>query len=336
MNIKSTKLPVLYKKNSFITVMVNNRPFTLISSDPLFEEAVLAYKNEDYSLLSDIVNRPKAIERYSDGNIRVFDGIITYKGKQVHNYVVTKIFELMDDGFNINPLVKFLDNLMTNPNIDVQTDLLQFLEVNEMAITEDGGFLAYKLTKSDGTPYYNDDGVTKYYVGAVLEMDRNTISTERHECYGPGYYFGNKGYWNGSFDDQNRYTGDGKMFIVKIMPEWVVSIPSSEATTKGRAYKMEVVGEYETVRELIHKESVVNVEYEDGIEDREFEDSEFFNQKIEEDIQINEYLNSLKSKNSMPVVTKSTKQSPRRDKNGRFAKKNSPVRDSKGRFVKKV
>ena len=318
----TTKLPVIYKKDSFITVILNNRPITIISSEPNFQDAVSAYRQSDWETLAEVVNRPKLIEKYSDGNIKVYDGVITFKGKQVHNYVVDKIFELLNDGFDINPIVKFLDSRMANPSPTIQEELFQFLEVNQMAITEDGGFLAYKLTKNDGTPYYQG-GSMVYKVGETMEMKREDVCNDRSECGGPGLYFGNKGYWNNSFDANNRYAGDGKMFIVKLMPEWVVSIPSAESQTKGRAYKMEVVAEYESVRETVNRNKVVGIEnYSDfdGIEDREFEDSEF----VEGD------LFTPKTPSIKPSV-----KTLRRAKNGRFVKKNAPVRDSKGRFQKK-
>lgn len=310
----TTKLPVIYKKDSFITVIVNNRPITIISSEPNFQDAVSAYRQNDWETLAEVVNRPKLIEKYSDGNIKVFDGVITYKNKEVHNYVVDKIFELLNDGFDINPIVKFLDSLMANPNPDVQKDLFQFLEVNQLAITEDGGFLAYKLTTNDGKPIYHDDGATVYSVGKTMEMDKQKVfgNKDRSDCGGQGYYFGNKNYWNNCFDDQNRYTGEGKMFIVKLMPEWVGSIPSSEAQTKGRAYKMIVLAEYESVRETVNRNRVVNVDV---------------NVWNEEDLQEEA---DFAAKNIKPSV-----KTLRRDKNGRFVKKTAPKRDSKGRFQKK-
>jgi len=328
------KVPVIYKKDTFITAMIDNRPFTCTSSEPIFTQIVQSYKDQDWELMVDLFNRPKLIEKYSDGNIKVFDGVVTYKNKEVHNYVVDRILDFMEDGLDISPLCKFLDSLMLNPNPDIQIDLFRFLEVNEMAITEDGGFLAYKLTKQDGSPYYNDDGCTKYFVGAKLEMDRNKISTQRTECYGPGYYFGNKGYWNNCFDDQNRYTGDGRMFIVKLMPEWVVSIPSGEAQTKGRAYKMEVVGEYESVRDIIYSNEVVKVDeveiFPDYDEDEDYESDEDVSAL---DQRVLELTKSLRPDNKVIKTEVSAVKSIRRDKNGRFMKKNAPVRDSKGRFV---
>ena len=62
----TTKLPVIYKKDSFITVIVNNKPITIISSEPNFQDAVSAYRQSDWETLSEVVNRPKLIEKYSN------------------------------------------------------------------------------------------------------------------------------------------------------------------------------------------------------------------------------------------------------------------------------
>lgn len=322
------KVNAIYKKNSFITVLLNNKPYTVLSSEPIFADVVSAWKSQDVELLESLVNKPKLIEKYSEGNIKVYDGVITYKNAPVKNYMVDKIFEFMADGLDFMPLVRFLDSLMANPSKEVQEDLYFFLEANQMAITEDGGFLAYKLVRENGSPYYQHSSNIVYRLGETYEMKREDVSQTRAECYGAGLYFGNKGYWNNNFDDQNRYTGDGKMFIVKLMPEWVVSIPSAEAQTKGRAYKMVVVAEYESVREVIHENKVVEIVDEDDNLDDEF----FFN-SIEQDNKVTEYL-----RKDNPVKFTIKPKPPtnlRRDKFGRFIKKTAPRRDNKGRFSSK-
>lgn len=306
------KVNAIYKKNSFITVLLNNKPYTVLSSEPIFADVVSAWKSQDVELLESLVNKPKLIEKYSEGNIKVYDGVITYKNAPVKNYMVDKIFEFMADGLDFMPLVRFLDSLMANPSKEVQDDLYFFLEANQMAITEDGGFLAYKLTTIDGRPIYHDNGKVVYKLGDTVEMNREDCSLSREECGGAGLYFGNKGYWGNEFDDQNRYTGKGKMFIVKLMPEWVVSIPSAEAQTKGRSYKMIVVAEYESVREVIHDNKVVEI-----AEDKDSEDR----------VQNSEVITfSIKPKAPTNL---------RRDKFGRFIKKTAPRRDNKGRFSSK-
>ncbi len=333
----------IYKKNTFITILLNNKPYTILSSEPIFNDVVSAWKSQDVELLNDLVNRPKLIEKYSEGNIKVFDGVITYKNTPVKNYMVDKIFEFMEDGLDFMPLVRFLDSLLANPSKEVQDDLYFFLEANQMAITEDGGFLAYKLVKDNGSPYYQSSSDMVYRLGETYEMKREDVSQTREECFGAGLYFGNKGYWNNSFDDQNRYTGDGKMFIVKLMPEWVVSIPSKEAQTKGRAYKMQVIAEYESVREVVNNNKVVEIfdenDYTDGVEDQEYVNEEFDysnDDKEEYDIKVDfSKGGAMSQKTKVFTIKPKSPTSLRRDKFGRFVKKTAPRRDSRGRFIRK-
>lgn len=369
------KLPVIYKKNSFITVVIGKKPITLISSDINFDSAVNAYKAQNWAELELIIDRPKLIERYSDGDIKVFDGEVTFKGTPVHNYVATKIQEFLNDEFDITVLVKFLNSLMNNPNPNVQSSLFQFLESNNLPLTEDGGFLAYKLTTNDCKPIYHDDGATVYAVGKTMEMDKDKVfgNKDRSDCGGEGYYFGNKTYWNGCFDEENRYTGDGRMFIVKLMPEWVGNIPDSDAGKKGRAYKMIVLDEYESVRQVIHDNKIVEVSSLDSVnidnggviesQDYLFDDGDsaevpqvdivedkVFQESIKQDIEVNkilstaEFVEKLKDKVIGNVYDDVLKLRPifykinpsikqKRDKNGRFIKKSVPKRDKNGKFV---
>lgn len=331
MNQNTTqKISAIYQKNRFITILLNNKPYTINASEIIFPDVIAAWKAQDADLLNDLVNRPKLIEKYSEGNIKVYDGVITYKNTPVKNYMVDKIFEFMDDGLDFMPLVRFLDSLMANPSNEVKDDLYFFLEANQMAITEDGGFLAYKLVKDNGSPYYQHSSPMIYKLGETYEMKREDVSQTREECFGAGLYFGNKGYWNQSFDDQNRYTGDGKMFIVKLMPEWVVSIPSREAQTKGRAYKMIVVAEYESVREMIHDNKVVEIinEDENGGGDQQYIDNQG---EGDGEVDIEKLIPEVKPFTIRPK----TNSVFRRNKLGQFVGKTTPNRDSKGRFISK-
>lgn len=272
MNIRAS----FFKPGAFLQV-VTDRPYTISVNDAFYEQAVEAYKAKNYEDMLNFMSRPRMIAKYSAGAVKVFDGVVMWNGKEVHNYISNRILQFLTEGIDLGPIVNFLNDLMNNPEERVKESLFRFLEVNELALTEDGGFLAYKLTQSNGRPYYQTNSDIVYSVGAVPEMPREEVSTDPAECGGPGLYFGNKGYWNRLFDKENRYIGDGKMFLVKIMPSWVVSIPHIEAKTKGRAYKMEVIAEYETVRETVHANRVVEATAENEMYGEKPSGQKFYN-----------------------------------------------------------
>lgn len=55
-----------------------------------------------------------------------------------------KIMDFLDAGLPINPLVRFWESCLRNPHFVAVEELFQFLERNELPITEDGAFLGYK------------------------------------------------------------------------------------------------------------------------------------------------------------------------------------------------
>lgn len=55
-----------------------------------------------------------------------------------------KILDFLDNGLPVNPLVKFWESCLKNPHYVAVEELFQFLERNNLPITDDGGFLGYK------------------------------------------------------------------------------------------------------------------------------------------------------------------------------------------------
>lgn len=55
-----------------------------------------------------------------------------------------KILDFLENGLPVNPLVEFWQSCLRNPHFVAVEELFQFLERNNLPITEDGGFLGYK------------------------------------------------------------------------------------------------------------------------------------------------------------------------------------------------
>lgn len=55
-----------------------------------------------------------------------------------------KILDFLDNGLSIEPLIKFWQSCLRNPHFVAVQELFNFLENNNLPITDDGGFLGYK------------------------------------------------------------------------------------------------------------------------------------------------------------------------------------------------
>jgi hypothetical protein len=140
---------------------------------------------------------------------------------------------MLTDGFPIKPLVLFMENLMENPSYRSVNELYGFLEKNNLPITPEGHFLAYKKVRADFKDVHS--GTMDNSVGQVVEMPRNLVDDNANNTCSSGLHFCSQSYLS-SF-------GGERTVIVKINPRDVVSIPNDYDFSKGRACRYEVVGE---------------------------------------------------------------------------------------------
>jgi hypothetical protein len=126
-----------------------------------------------------------------------------------------------------------MENLMANPSYRAVNELYGFLEKNNLPITSDGHFLAYKKVRED----YKDchSGTFDNSVGKVVEMERNQVNDNKEQTCSAGLHFCSEGYL--------RHFGGERVMILKINPRDVVSIPTDYNDSKGRCCRYEVIGE---------------------------------------------------------------------------------------------
>jgi hypothetical protein len=307
----------------FLTV-VADKAYSITTADARYAKAVEFVKAKDWSNFFLLLDKPAAIARYTKGLVSVYNDEVHYNGKPVHGVIVERILQFVNEGFSFEPLVAFLNNLYLNTDENVREKLYLFLENNQLAITDDGGFLAFKLVREDGSPIYHSgtfyDGlgnlVSQYEVGKVFTFPRECIVKTTGECSTEGLYVGNRQYWNNQFNADNDYTGEGRMLIVKVMPQDVCNIPHADAT-KIVVCKLDVIDEYKTVKEKANKTVYSDKQsFEKKHEIVGFEDFDFDDSDVGDDLV-------------------STSRKPARDAKGRFISRPVFVRNSRGRFAKK-
>jgi len=223
-------------QGSNITIVIGNKPHTIAKSHITYGKVVDAIKAGDWAKVQDLVEPKKVVLSYGKGNVSVQGEQLFWKGKPMHNALATRMISMLQDEFPIEPLVNFMENLMTNPSKRAVDELYGFLEKNSLPITPDGCFLAYKKVRGDYMDIYS--GTMLNAVGTVVEMERNQVDDDKDRTCSAGLHFCSQDYLphfgNG---------GDNRVVILKINPRDVVSIPSDYNNAKGRACRYEVVGE---------------------------------------------------------------------------------------------
>jgi hypothetical protein len=144
----------------------------------------------------------------------------------------------MREGLDATGLVKFLENVMENPSYTAVQELYLFLEANQIPITEDGHFLAWKKIRNNWKDIHSNS--VDYSVGATPTMKRNEVDPDRDRTCSKGLHCAGWDYLPhfGSSDSTDR------IVIVKVNPADVIAVPNDYNNAKMRVCQMEVLREY--------------------------------------------------------------------------------------------
>ncbi len=224
--------PFIIQGNN-VTVVIGNKPHTISKTHITYQKVVDAVKAGDWNTVRDVIEPKKVVLNYGQGHLSIQGETLFWKGVEFHNALSKRMIQMLQDGFDINPMVLFMENLFQNPSKRAVDELYGFLEKNNLPITPEGHFLAYKKVRGD----YKDchTGTMDNSVGRVVEMERNQVDDNKDNTCSTGLHFCSMEYLS-SF-------GGERTVIVKINPRDVVSIPSDYNNSKGRTCRYEVIGE---------------------------------------------------------------------------------------------
>lgn len=226
----------IFTDSDAISLSIDNKAYNVDSTNSNWEKILDALRTDDWTVIPSLINIAKAVQEYvgfTNIEVNVDYGTITYGGQPLAGVLVDQILKMKDQGFNINPMLKFLDNLMSNPSNRAVNELYSFLQAGGMPITEDGCFIAYKRVRSDYKSVH--DGKTDNTPGTRLDMPRNLVNENSNQTCSTGLHFCSHAYLK-------HFSGD-KVVILKVNPRDVVSIPADYNDTKGRASGYDVIGE---------------------------------------------------------------------------------------------
>ena len=226
--------PYIIQGNN-IVVVIGNKSYTVSKTHLTYQKVLDAIKAQDWEAVKAVVDPKKVVLNYGKGNVSVQGETLYWKGEQLNGGLAVRMIQMLQDGFPIEPMVAFMENLFTNPSKRAVTELYGFLEKNNLPITPDGHFLAYKKVRKDFLDIHS--GTMDNSVGQVLEMERNAVDDDKDRTCSTGLHFCGMSYLP-------HFGGcDSRTVIVKINPRDVVSIPSDYNDAKGRACRYEVIGE---------------------------------------------------------------------------------------------
>lgn len=235
--------------NNSLTILKDGKVHSCDSSHPKWKDILDAIRSDDDVKAIGLIDIREAVVNYSEGNIRIEGNQAFYKNFQLHGVVVDRLLGFLQDDLPVTPLIKFIENLMSNPSNRAVNELYTFLEHKNLPITANGCFNAYKGLRND---YYsitsgklnlvqgtvNDEGRILNTVGETIECPRYEVDDNKENHCSVGIHAG-------SLEYATSFAGGGKVVIVEINPADVVSIPSDCECQKLRTCKYKVIGEYE-------------------------------------------------------------------------------------------
>jgi hypothetical protein len=227
--------------NNEFTVLIDNKPYMFTKSHMHYDDLVNSIKENDQDAFLEKFDTVKAVEVWSKGNFKIEDGVVKYKDRELAEVLTQRLLSLIDEGFPVDPLLKFIENLYENPSFNSITQLYSFLENENLPITEDGCFVGYKCVMS------TEDGLTDHYtrtfnndIGQTVSMPRNEVNDDLTKECSTGLHVGSIEYVRKQYQEKES----SKFILVKVNPANVVSVPISYASGKLRCCSYEVLAEY--------------------------------------------------------------------------------------------
>ena len=274
-----------YRKvgNQLILVFFDRDPISIDTTHPNYQKIVDLVKEfedsygvssngielrlqEDLDKLISLADMVKTVSNWiGDGPLEIRDGNIYYNNEPQHGFVVDKIFQLLEDGEDATPLIKFLERLLKNPLSQVREQLFGFLEYGKNAITPDGHFLAYKYVTDDfkschagsydENGVYDPNGQFDHSIGSYVSMPRERCDNDPDRTCSAGLHVCSREYLN--------YMSGRQIVVCMVDPADVVAVPNDYNNTKMRTCAYKVVGKLtkDEVERDVLASSAVNRDY---------------------------------------------------------------------------
>ena len=257
-----------------ISVNYDGETHIVPRTDALGERLIKAVKENKLQEIPALVSAAKRIELFSKGNFVVQDGRVMINGIAAPEVLSNKIIRFSNDGLPFQPLLKFAENLQSNPSFRAVNELYTFLEKNDHPLTESGNFIAYKRVRSTFRDIHSN--TMDNSVGKLVEIPRNQVDEDSNRTCSHGLHVANWTYAHTQFASSDA--SSDVMLEVEVNPADVVAIPTDYNNAKMRVCKYKVLGVVTTPFDPSTALRVVNPDY---VPPSDFEDEEDENDTCE-------------------------------------------------------
>lgn len=225
-------IPYVIKKDYIQVTLPGKGPFSLDSSHPTFNKMRNALKTKRWRSVPKLVSLAASLHDCTVGDVQFKGGAFSYKGKTVDSSLTNRIVEMIQEKKEVKHMMLFMNNLYKNPSQTAINSFFDWLKDNQLPITDDGCFLAYKSVNDDYLDTYSRTVSNK--PGQVIMMSRKVANTDYHDQCSTGFHICSRRY--GIYGS--------KVMAVKVNPIYVLSAIDG----KMRVTQYEVLMELGTKR----------------------------------------------------------------------------------------
>lgn len=208
---------------------VDGKQYAVDFTNVNFSRVILALTSNDIEAAINLVDVSTAIKTFMKGHVKVEGGVVTYKGLEIRGGMTSRIIEAMASGeeSRVDALVMFFNNLMENPSNRAVNELFGFLEANDIELSNDGHFYAWKKVRGDYTDVYT--GKMDNSPGKYVQVPRNQVDEDSDVTCSHGLHVCSKSYLP-HFGNSNS----NRVVRCKVNPRDVVAIPKDYNNAKMR------------------------------------------------------------------------------------------------------
>ena len=231
----------IISNNGSVNAFVGGKPYTFSKSHENYDKLLSYLENGNIEHFEASYDIASTVEHYCDGYVHVDNGELSWQGITMPELFTDRILQMRREGFNIDPMLNFLDNMNDNPSDQAIVELFDFMQNKHLPITDDGHFLAYKAVSADFKDIYT--GNIDNSVGEEVSIERSKVDSNRSKHCSAGLHVGAIDYVKsyGGIDLDQDNDGGNQIVICKVNPADVVSVPSDAKFQKLRTCRYEVV-----------------------------------------------------------------------------------------------
>ena len=231
----------IISNNGSVNAFVGGKPYAFNKSHENYDKLLAYLENGNVEHFEASYDIASTVEHYCDGYVHVDNGELSWQGITMPELFTDRILQMRREGFNIDPMLNFLDNMNDNPSDQAIVALFDFMQNKHLPITDDGYFLAYKAVSPDFKDIYT--GNIDNSVGEEVSIERSKVDSNRSKHCSAGLHVGAIDYVKsyGGIDLDQDNDGGNQIVICKVNTADVVSVPSDAKFQKLRTCRYEVV-----------------------------------------------------------------------------------------------